>query len=68
MKAKHNKTVECCKGLTGLCDNRECLHYDQHRGRKDASINQNNKGCTNWHWCDFIQAKVRCLIKNTIGS
>ena len=65
--AKRNETAECCKGLTGICNNWDCLHYDQHRGRRDASASLNEKGCTNWHWCYHIKAKVRCLMKNTIG-
>lgn len=59
--AKLNDIVECCKGLSGLCDNWQCLYYDQHRGRRDASIDPNKKSCTNWHWCEYIKKKVRCL-------
>ncbi len=64
---RYNESAECCKGLSLSCANWECLHHDQHRGRRDASIKPNEKGCTNWHWCEYIKAKVRCFMKSTIG-
>ncbi len=68
MSNKWNDVAECCKGLSEACRNWQCLHYDQHRGRTDASRDGiDSKKCTVWHWCNFIQGNVRCLKKNTIG-
>ncbi len=64
--SKFSDTAECCTGLAGVCHNWECLHDDQHRGRRDGSRDLDRKGCTDWQWCNFIQAKVRCLMQNTI--
>jgi len=57
-------SVECCKALTGLCDNLQCTHWDQHNGRVDGRSAKSRR-CTMWTWCDHVQAKVRCMMDNS---
>lgn len=64
MRIKNTDSVECCKGITGLCKNGNCIHWHQHYGRIDAR--NSNERCTMWHWCEYIKAKVRCLSKNYV--
>lgn len=54
---------ECCKALSGICNNNKCIHWDQHVRGIDYRYNNNplNKKCGHLSWCSYIKAKVRCF-------